>query len=677
MKLMIIESPNKIKKLQAILGDGWEIMASYGHIRDLPRNEMGVEKPDFIPQYEFTPKVPNPKKKGEFFDGSEVRVKRMKAKVREADEVYLATDPDREGESISWHLLESLELDDYKRVEFNEITESAVKEALRNVREIDYKLVASQEARRVLDRFVGYTVSPVLCQQSGAKLSAGRVQSPALRLVKEREDAIRAFKMTKHYGALLTFADAKTGDTWTAEWDTSKLVSEDNPYFMDFEHAQLVAQTKAVSVLSFNESEASRNPPAPFTTSSMQQAASVTLGLNPSAAMDAAQNLFAQGHITYHRTDNPNVSADSMADIQAVAEAMGLDMVSKQRMFKAPEGSQAGHPAITPTHWEVEEAGENDEQRALYRLIRQRAIACQLAAARYAVRETVLQASTSVGGSVPEFKAKGRTLIYSGWLKLIDKDQTEDEDESDAESSNPIPLLGIGDAIESSKGNVLEKKTKAPPRYTEASLVKALEDHGIGRPATYAAIMNNITSRGYVEFKGKYLIPTETGEYIINALVNRFNFIDLGYTREIEKELDLIAQGKANYKTTISNVYDKLMDEIATLQSTETKKLVETPSFPCPDCGKPLRRIKGQSGFFWGCTGYPECSTSLPDENGKVGQKKVVSDFACKECGKPLVHRFKKGKGGYDFWGCTGFKEGCKASYENKKGEPVFKQAKS
>ncbi|WCF29559.1 type I DNA topoisomerase, partial [Xylella fastidiosa] len=661
MKLMIIESPGKLEKLSTILGDGWKIAASVGHVRDLPQKEMGVAAPDFKPSYELT-------------ERGEGVVSKLKNLVKQADSVYLATDPDREGEAISWHLKQCLKLSNPLRVTFNEITTNAVKAALVAPRTIDVKQVAAQEARRVLDRLVGYMVSPELSRLTGKRLSAGRVQSPAVRLVVERERAIKAFKVTNHFGAMLFFADAKTSSEWSAEWLTKpKFVTEDNPYFMDMAFAAAVAEVKAVLVKSFDESEAKRSPPPPFTTSTMQQAASVALGIDPKAAMAAAQKLYEQGHITYHRTDNPNVSDESLGDIYAVSVKLGLDMAEKPRKFKAPAGAQVGHPAVTPTHWEVEEAGETSDQKALYKLIRLRAIACQLADARYAVRTVRLEAAQPVGGKDVEFEARGRTLIYQGWLKLIAGDQTEEEEEgNEKESSNPIPVCAPGECLDVARGKLLEKKTKPPNRYTQATLVKKLESEGIGRPATYAAIMDNIVSRAYVKAEKKYLVPTETGELIVDSLVGKFEFLDLGFTREIEESLDRIAQGESGYKAVIAKVHDKLNMELSTLQ------VSATPKHPCQECGKPLRRIPGKNGHFWGCSGYPDCSVTFPDEGGKPGQKKPVevSNFACGKCGKPLKHLVKKGKGGYDFWGCSGFKEGCKAAYEDKKGKPNFEKAK-
>jgi DNA topoisomerase-1 len=523
-------------------------------------------------------------------------------------------------------------------------------------------------------------VSPELSRQSGERLSAGRVQSPAVRLVVERERQIRAFKVTNHFGAMLFFADAKTQGEWSAEWLTKPdFVTDDNPYFMDRAFAAAVAETSAVVVGSFNEGEAKRSPPPPFTTSTMQQAASVALSLNPKAAMDTAQKLYEQGHITYHRTDNPNVSDDSLGDIYAVAVKLGLDMAESPRKFKAPEGAQVGHPAITPTHWDVEVAGETDEQKSLYKLIRLRAIACQLADARYAVRTARLQGAQPVGGKNVEFEAKGRTLTYPGWLKLTAGDQTDAEGE-DEEPPNPIPFLEAGQRLDVTHGKLLDKKTKPPSRYTEATLVKKLESEGIGRPATYAAITENIVSRAYVRVEKKHLVPTDTGELVVDSLAGKFAFMDLGFTRDVEEDLDRIAQGQAGYKGVITKVHEQLQRELATME-------VTAPKHPCPNCGKALGRRKGEFGFFWSCSGYPDCKTRLPDDDGKPGKPKAPpppTGFQCPKCGKELARRQgigkpkAKGEKGkpYDFYGCTGFPK-CDGTYQTGSDEkPDFEKSK-
>ena len=672
---MIIESPGKILKLTAILGPNWKIAASVGHVRDLPKNEVGVQPPNFRPIYEYTPETPIPGQPGRFYPGSKDRVDRLAALVKQADVVYLATDPDREGESISWHLQQCLKLENPLRVTFNEITPHAVKTALAAPRAIDIKRVAAQEARRVLDRLVGYMVSPELSLRTAVRLSAGRVQSPAVRLVVERERQIQAFRVTNHFGVKLFFADEKTGNTWSAEWLTKpNFVTEDHPYFMDREFACAVANgVSSVIVKSFVERESKRSPPPPFTTATLLQASSVALGFDPKLTMEIAQKLFESGHITYHRTDNPNVSDESLGDIYGVAVELGLDMADEPRSFKAPDGAQAGHPAITPTHWEVATVGDTKEQQDLYKLIRLRAIACQLADARYAVRTVCLSASHTINGKPVDFEGTGRTLVYSGWLNLLAGDQTEEDTESDPESTNPIPECHPGAAIEVLRASLLERKTKPSGRFTQASLVKKLESEGIGRPATYAAIMDNIVCRTYVETKKKFLYPTSKGELVVDSLIGKFEFVNLGFTRDVEEDLDRIASGKATYKEVIGKVHKQLTNELSQYQKSVTAK------FPCPDCGKPLRSINGKNGAFWACSGYPECHASMPDADGAPGKRKTleVSAYACLKCKKPLIHRVKVAKkGGYDFFGCTGYKEGCSTTYENKDGKPNFDKSK-
>nr|AGH89262.1 DNA topoisomerase I [uncultured bacterium] len=679
---MIIESPGKRKKLKQILdklqpGVDWRIEASVGHIRDLPARGQeegqivtGV-KADFTPVYELSDR------------GKEI-VGKLKKLAKEAEEVYLATDPDREGESISWHLQQALSLKNPIRVSFNDINQAKVQAALAAKGKIDVQMVAAQEARRVLDRLVGYMVSPELRRQSGQPLSAGRVQSPAVYLVVIRERQIRAFVKVNYFGVRLIFADAKTGQ-WAAEWKTlPDFTSKESPYFLDKSIAAQVAAVKQVVVEHCEETEAKRSPPAPFTTSLLQQAASNSLRFEPKQTMDVAQKLYEQGHITYMRTDNPNIGEESMDDLRAVAAALGLEVVKERRTFKAKDGAQEGHPAITPSHWEVTEAGETPEEQALYKLIRLRAIASQLTDARYDVRKATLRAEDPVDGKPVRFEATGRTLTYKGWLELLEGDSADEPEEGEeggegVNANNPVPPLQVGQVLAVNQGKLLEKATKAPSRYTLASLVKALEAEGVGRPATYASIMDNILSRSYVERAGRFLQPTAIGELVVDSLVDNFEFIQLGFTKDLEDDLDRIATGKAAYRAVIQKLYLQLKQEVDTQQQKVPTKVKEVQVFPCPECGKDLRRIpKGANGPFWGCSGHPECSVTLPDNNGKPGQRKVVelSNFACAKCGKPLIHREKKGKGGYDFWGCSGFKEGCKTAYPNIKGKPDYEKAK-
>lgn len=655
MNLVIVESPGKVKKIREILGQGWEVQASVGHVRDLPEREMGVEAPDFKPKY-----VPTER-------GKDVLAKLRKA-VERANAVYLATDLDREGEAIAWHLKQALRLQNPQRILFAEITAKAIKTALAAPTGIDIKKVAAQEGRRVLDRLVGYMVSPKLGDMAGRSgLSAGRVQSPAVRIVLERERAIQAFKPTNHFGAQLGF------NGWTADWDTQPFIPEGQKYLLDQSLATQVAAMRSVEVLEYEEKEESKAPPPPFITSTLQQAASNKLRMKPKATMEAAQKLYEQGLITYMRTDNPNLSDDALIEIYKVCQTKGLPMVDRPRKWKAKGDAQEAHEAIRPTHFEVENGGDTPEQQAVYKLIWQRALGCQLASARYAVRIARLRATDGhLEGKPVDFVGKGRTLVYEGWRAIYQDDTESDDDkQKDQEGAdNPIPHLEPGQIINAETGKVLAKKTRAPSRFTEAELIKELERLGIGRPSTYAAIMQNIISRGYVAYDkaGKYLQPTDIGALVIDALVNsRFSFIEYDFTRDMEARLDLVAEGRSTYRDVVSMVHSSLERELGGM------KVQAAPEHPCPDCGKPLFRRKGGSGYFWGCSAYPDCSTTLPDAGGKPGKKKPrqVADVPCPKCGKELVRRHKAGTGkkGYDFWSCSGYPT-CDARFDNAGGKP-------
>jgi DNA topoisomerase-1 len=671
-KLMIIESPGKLKKLKAILGPGWQIEASIGHIRDLPKKSVGggigVAPPNFTPEYELTER------------GREV-VKKLKPLVERADAVYLATDPDREGEAISWHLQQALKLGSrYERVTFNEITEGAVKSGISKPRKIDDNLVRSQEGRRVIDRLVGYKASPALWQSfNNNSLSAGRVQSPAVRLVVERDRAIRNFRSTTHFGATIFFKEG-----WSAEWNTKPFVTEEKPYMLDKALADSVSKVRDVVVSSFEDGKEYRNPPPPFTTAKLQMAASRKLGMSPEDTMKAAQKLYEAGAITYHRTDNPNLSEEAMAPVAAELRKLGIDCVAKQRKFKAPEGAQAGHPAITPTHWEVDSAGEDRQQAALYKMIREQALACQAPAAEYATRKAVLDGATQDSQKV-QFLANGRTLTHKGWLAVLDGDDTQekDRDEQEAVASNPVPKLAKGDAQHAENGKVLEQRTEPPAKYTEATLIAKLEKEGIGRPSTYAAIMQNIVSKGLVarvpQRAGKpaKLDSTKTGEDIVDALVGRCQFMEIPYTKSVEWQLDEVSEGKAAYFDVVKGVYEQLDKELSGM---EAKQQVDRDGqvVTCPGCGKSMGRRSYKGNAFWGCSGYPSCTVTMDDKNGKAVPRapkpQASAEFCCadKSCGKHLIRRESTKNKGSFWWGCEGFKDGCKQAYPDKDGKPDY-----
>lgn len=591
-KLLILESPGKVKKVQEILGSGWKVAASVGHVRDLPVKEMGVAAPDFKPQY-----IPTDR-------GKEV-LSRLAGFAKNAEAVYLATDPDREGEAIAWHLQDALKLKDARRVTYAEITEKAIKAALDAPRSIDMALVAAQEGRRILDRFCGYMVSGPLSNVAGEKLSAGRVQSPAVRLVVEREREIQDFRSTTHYGVELTFENVDNiTDGWKAIWQVKPWLESGQEYLLDKTLAEKAAALRSLEVLDCKESESRAAPPAPFTTSSLQQAASNALKFPPKQTMQLAQRLYEQGMITYMRTDSPNLSQDAVDAIRSFCEGQGWPLVEKPRIWKSKEGAQEAHEAIRPTHIEVDEAGETPDEKALYRLIRLRSLVSQLEDAVYTVR--TLQLGADLDGKQALFEARGRTLLSQGWKILTTEDAATEDTEDSAEPENPVPGMKLGTISTALSGAVLTKKTKPAPRFTEASLVRELERRGIGRPSTYAAILDTIVSRGYVKTEKRFLVPTPLGGKVVDSLRGHFAFMDYEFTRNMEQALDDITCGKAQYKAVISAAYVQLEQELQAFTKATGKA--------CPKCGRPMvHRIKkpgkdGKGGYdFWGCSGWPEC----------------------------------------------------------------------
>lgn len=665
MNLLLVESPGKTKKIEGFLGSGWKVMASVGHVRDLPDKEMGVAAPDFKPHYLPTVR------------GKEV-LARLASAVRGADAVFLATDPDREGEAIAWHLADALNLQNAKRVTFSEITEKAVKAALDAPRSIDMDLVAAQEGRRVLDRYCGYMVSGPLSRAAGARLSAGRVQSPALRLVVEREREIRNFKVTAHFGVELLFeAVENVSSGWKAFW--KPWLEEGQEYFLDRAVAEKVSGLRTLEALDFKESESRTAPPPPFTTSSLQQAASNALKFNPKRTMELAQKLYESGHITYMRTDSPNLSEDFVAEARLFCEEQGWPVVPTPRTWKSKAGAQEAHEAVRPTYIEIEEAGEDDAQKALYRLIRLRTLAAMLEDAVFSVRVTML--AGDVDGRRAEFEAKGKTLVSPGWKTLTLSDQTDDPD-AEQEADNPVPALLSGQKLTAMAGKVQSKKTRPPARFTEASLVRELERRGIGRPSTYAAILDNISSREYVKSEKRFLVPTSLGETVLDYLAGKFSFVDFDFTKRMESTLDAIAEGKAGYRETVAAEYDRLADEVKTFAAA---------SLPaCPECGgdKLWHRIKkpdkkdDRSWDFFSCQ---DCEATFPNVDGKPGPKREkkekppLSEYKCAKCGKPLYHKTgtsKKTGNPYDFYSCSGYPK-CKAAFNTKEdGKPDLDNGK-
>ena len=655
MKLLIVESPGKIKKLQSFLSSEWRVTASVGHIRDLPNDGYGIEPPDFRPVYQVTP------------DKKDV-VARLKALANEADEVYLASDPDREGEAIAWHLKEVLGLSSYKRVTYTAITKEDVEAGIASPRDIDMALVQAQEARRALDRLVGYRVSGPLSRAcSESRMSAGRVQSPAVRIVVDREHEIKTFVSTTHYGVELTFDRVENvAEGWNAVWlPREGWLEDDNPYVLDKAVADRVAAVKSLDVLAFSEKEASAAPPAPFTTSSLQQAAGNALKFTPKRTMELAQKLYEAGHITYMRTDSPNLSETAIAEIRAYADAQGLPLPDKARTWKSKDGAQEAHEAVRPTHIDVEEAGENADEKALYTLIRLRALACQLADAVFAVR--VARLGADVDGKQAIFEARGRTLVKAGWKQVMPGDAAGEEE---AEPANSVPLLKEGAKAVVQQGVVSTKKTKPKPRYKQTTLIREMEKRGIGRPATYAAILDNIIAqKAYLREEKGWLVPTPRGEALVAAMLPVFSFMNLEFTRELEAALDGVASGKTSYAGCVRPAYDKLMAELEMFR--------EKTAIPCPECGNRdtfYHNVNTEKGWnYWKCR---ECNASFADENGRPGSRKEKkelppSDFDCLKCGSARLRRITGTKNGtaYDFFKCPD--EKCGATFNAVDGRPV------
>lgn len=719
MKLMIVESPNKTRKIEAELGAEWKVMASAGHIRDIPRqthhghglpslDDIGIRGEDFSLRYDFLPSV---SVNGHIFAGGRERVARLKSVADRASAIYLATDPDREGEAISWHLKVALGLpeDAYQRVTFNEINGKAIRAALTKARNIDLGLVHAQEARRALDRMVGYLASPVLSGLLGTMVSAGRVQSVATRLVVDRERRIEAFKRTRHFGAVVSF----DGDTWLAEWITKPFVSEETPYVLDEFLARRAAACRAFRVMASHTEMISEAPPKPFSTSLMLRAASVSLHLDPEVTAKLAQRLFEQGAITYIRTDSVNFGTEAVEEIRGRAQKEGLPLPGEPRRFRAKGGAQEAHEAIRPSHIEVETAGETNDEHALYRLIRQRAIASQLADARYRVTRVRL---VSTDSDQPfQFEAIARVLVEKGWRSLTASDAA-DESEGEAEvSCDRVPMLEVGSTKLADSGLVVPRQTVSPKRYTKASLIEALENEGIGRPATYPSIMATIVTRDYVAEEEGALMPTSLGKLVVETLVKAgFGFMDIDFTRHLEEQLDAIADGRADYQEVLGPAYQQLRDELEQIG----KNGGVTALFPCPKCGRGLyRSAQATSGAYWHChnencghymddidgkpferadhscpkcksllrrfqrkdkeTGKAKgiawfctnaaCKTYLDDDGGRPIAQKTVP---CPKCGRPMLRRKSMRGRGY-WWGCSGYKDGCTLTMDDKDGKPV------
>ena len=593
MKLVIVESPAKAKTIEKYLKDldkgDFVVRASVGHVRDLPKsNRQAIDiAAGFVPRYEIVP-------------GKARVLHELHGETDKADEVVLATDPDREGEAIAWHLAQALGLKKPKRIVFNEITPEAIKKALEHPRDINDNLRRAQEARRVLDRLVGYDLSGLVWKKVRYGLSAGRVQSPALRILMEREREIRAFVAETFF--------VITADTKTPQGDALRLLCVEEPREKrDAEGIIAAVKKDGLVVSGIAETEAKRAARAPFTTSTLQQAASSRLGFSPSRTMQVAQKLYEQGRITYMRTDSLTLAVPARAAMLAhVEKKFGKEYAAPHVFATKLKSAQEAHEAIRPTHIEKESAGATPEQKKLYELIWRRSLASQMADAR--VLRTKIEArvgskSDLLGKSdLPAFTANGSRIIFDGWLACDSAARGEDVE---------LPKVTDGERLTIDDIRAEEKQTAPPPRYTEAGLIKELEKRGIGRPSTYATIMKTLADRAYVIKEGRSLRPTDVGDVVSTFLEQNFpTYISDTFTAEMEDELDEIADGKREYVKTLSDFYTPFQKEVRK-KDKEAGKLTDLGDVPaefaCPECGKRMVYKLSRRGKFMSCARFPEC----------------------------------------------------------------------
>ena len=639
--LVIVESPSKAKTIGKYLGAEYTVKASMGHLRDLPKSTMGVDL-----EHDFTPKyIP--------VSGKEELIRELKKAAAQADTVYLATDPDREGEAISWHLKELLELpaEKARRVTFNEITQRVVRESIANPRDIDYHLVDAQQARRILDRIVGYQLSPLLWKKVRRGLSAGRVQSVATRLVVDRENEIRAF-IPREYWSL----DVKLNRLEKPGSFIARYYGTDKKKELESE-AQVQAVIdditgKTFTVTNVKRAEKKRTAAPPFTTSTLQQEASRKLNMTPKRTMAIAQQLYegvdvagegTLGLITYMRTDSLRLSDEAMAAAaDFIKNRYGKEYYyGKFHVFKTKSNAQDAHEAIRPTHVELDpdriQGSLTKEQYKLYKLIWSRFLASQMANAVY---DTV-SIDTQCAGHI--FRSSHQSLRFAGFIAVYEEGKDEETDVA----SSPLPDLQEGE--QACIGDISKEQhfTQPPARYTEATLVKAMEEKGVGRPSTYAATVSVIQDREYVNKVDKRLMPTALGEVVNSLMMDRFqDIIDVEFTANMETSLDDVEAGKRNWKAVLADFYtgfqQELTDAEAALEGTRLKVPEEESEEVCEACGRKMVVKVGRFGKFLACPGWPECKTTKPIVERMPGR--------CPLCGSTILKR--KSKRGYAYYAC-------------------------
>lgn len=581
MKLVIVESPTKARTISQFLGKDYVIESSFGHIRDLPKKELGIDVENkFEPKYVI---IPRAKK----------RIKELKESAQNADSIILATDEDREGEAIAFHLTHALNLKDPKRIVFHEITKQAIENALKNSRDIDMNLVDAQQTRRILDRLVGYKLSPLLWKKVARGLSAGRVQSVAVRLIVERQQEIDKFKPEEYWSI-----EAKLQAQFPNEF-TAKLIKKDSKTIPKLgiktksEAEKIIKdlENTEYKVIDVQKKETKKNPLPPFTTSTLQQEASHRLRFSAKKTMIIAQQLYEKGYITYHRTDSVNLSNEFLKQIKNFIEPEYLEI----KKYKSKKGAQEAHEAIRPT-----QISRKIEDK-LYNLIRQRAIASQMKPAIIDSTSVDIQANNYI------FRTNGATIKFNGFLKIYPIKISE----------NTLPSLEKNELLKLIKLTHNQHFTKPPAPYSEATLVKILEEYGIGRPSTYAPTLSTIQERNYVYKRKKHLYPAEIGIIVNNLLVEHFpEIVDIKFTARMEEDLDNIAQGKQEWILTIKEFYEPFAKNLEKKYQ-EIKKLTEQTQEKCSKCGQPLVIRISRYGKFLGCSNYPKCKHIEPLKRAK------------------------------------------------------------
>lgn len=644
-KLIIVESPAKANTIKKFLGGSTKVVASMGHIRDLPKSKLGIDI-----EHDFEPEYINIRGKGDL-------IKSLKTDAKKAKKVYLATDPDREGEAIAWHLAKILENDKDKitRVTFNEITKTAVQKAIKEPRNIDLNTVDAQQARRVLDRIVGYKISPILWKKVKRGLSAGRVQSVAVKLIVDRENEIENFIPEEYWNIYADLKDEKSKKQFEARFYGKNGKKQEIHSKEEIDKILKTIEKAKYTVSEVKKGEKKRNPAPPFTTSTMQQEASRKLGFTLKKTMSVAQGLYegvkiaekgTVGLITYMRTDSTRISEEARASVKKQIVATYGEEYYENRYYKTSKDAQDAHEGIRPTYADIEPDKIKDEltkdQYKLYKLIYNRFMASQMKPAIYDTMAVNIKADDY------DFKANGQSLRFKGFMTLY----VEGTDEKEEKEEGILPELQENQEVKLLKINPKQSFTEPPARYTEASLVKTLEEKGIGRPSTYSPTITTILERRYIQKKQKQLVPTELGKIVNKILTENFtDVINVEFTAKIENEFDEIAEGKEQWKQMIREFYGPFEKELEKVEKElEHVELVdEVSDVPCDKCGRMMVYKYGKYGKFLACPGYPECKNTKP----------IVEtiDVPCPKCG--AVVQIRKTKRGKKYFICENNPQSC------------------